>query len=181
MSNTNKINATIKEVAEKAKVSKTTISRYLNGKYEYMSVETKERIEKVIDELNYRPSNIARSLKAKNSNVIGCIIADIGSPFSSIVVKGINDVCNKAGYHVLFANTDNDPENEIKSIQSLMDNKVDGLIINTAGHNDEYLLELKKNGLNIVLADRCLEDRKLMDTVATDNYDATYRCIEFLI
>ena len=180
MKSSNKINTTINEVAAKAAVSKTTISRYLNGKYEYMSVETKERIKKVIEELNYRPSNIARSLKAKNSNVIGCIIADIGSPFSSIVVKGINDVCNEAGYHVLFANTDNNPENEIKSIQSLMDNKVDGLIINTTGHNDEYLFDLKKNGLNIVLADRCLVDKNLIDTVATDNYDATYKCIEFL-
>ena len=180
MKTTNKINTTINEVAARAKVSKTTISRYLNGKYEYMSVETKERIEKVIEELNYRPSNIARSLKAKDSNVIGCIIADIGSPFSSIVVKGINDVCNKAGYRVLFANTDNNPENEIKSIQSLMDNKVDGLIINTTGKNDEYLLELKKNGLNIVLVDRCLTKEKLMDTVATDNINATYKCIEFL-
>lgn len=173
-------NITINEVAAKAKVSKTTISRYLNGKYEYMSAETKERIEKVIEELDYRPSNIARSLKSKNSGVIGCIIADIGSPFSSIVVKGINDVCNEAGYRVLFANTDNDPENEINSIQSLMDNKVDGLIINTTGFNDKYLIDLKKNGLNIVLADRCLKDRKLMDTVATDNYNATYKCIEFL-
>jgi len=155
MESANKINTTINEVAAKAKVSKTTISRYLNGKYEYMSVETKERIEKVIEELNYRPSNIARSLKAKNSGVIGCIIADIGSPFSSIVVKGINYVCNKEGYRVLFANTDNDPENEIKSIESLIDSKVDGLIINTTGHNDEYLINLRQNGLNIVLADRC--------------------------
>lgn len=173
-------NITINEVAAKAKVSKTTISRYLNGKYEYMSAKTKERIERVIDELDYRPSNIARSLKAKNSGVIGCIIADIGSPFSSILVKGINDVCNKTNYSVLFANTDNDGENEIKSIQSLMDNKVDGLIINTTGRNDKYLIDLKRNGLNIVLVDRCLKDSKALDTVASDNYDATYNCIKFL-
>lgn len=173
-------NTTINEVASKSKVSKTTISRYLNGKYEYMSIETKERIEKVIKELDYRPSNIARSLKAKNSGVIGCIIADIGNPFSSIVVKGINDVCNRVGYRVLFADTDNDPQNEIKSIHALMDNKVDGLIINTTGHNDQYLIDLKESGLNIVLADRCLKEAKLIDTVATDNYNATYNCIEFL-
>ncbi len=175
-----KLNATINEVATKAKVSKTTISRYLNKKYEYMSIETRERIEKVIKELDYRPSNIARSLKAKNSCVIGCIIADIGSPFSSILVKGINDVCNELGYGVLFANTDNDPENEIKSIQFLIDNKVDGLIINTTGHNDEYLISLKRNGSKIILVDRCLKDKELIDTVVTDNYNATYKCIKFL-
>lgn len=171
---------TINDVALSAEVSKTTISRYLNEQFEYMSVETRERIEKVIDELDYRPSNIARSLKAKNTGVIGCVIADIGSPFSSIVVKGINDVCNEIGYNVLFANTDNNSQNEIKSIQSLMDNRVDGLIVNTTGKNDEYLIELKNKGVNIVLADRCLRDRYLIDTVATDNYKATYECIEYL-
>lgn len=173
-------NITINEVATTANVSKTTISRYLNGKFEYMSLETKVRIEKVINELGYRPSNIARSLKSKNTGVIGCIIADIGSPFSSIVVKGINDICNKEGYRVLFANTDNNPINEIKSIQSLMDNKVDGLIINTTGYNDEYLIELRNKGVNVVLADRCLKKRELMNTVASDNYEATYNCIKFL-
>ena len=172
--------STIKDVAEIAKVSKTTISRYLNGQYEYMSSETKTRIEKVIDELNYRPSNIARSLKSQKTGVIGCIIADIGSPFSSIVVKGINDVCKSMGYDVLFSNTDNNPENEKDSIKSLMDNKVDGLIINTTGKIDDYLLELSKEGVNIVLADRCLRKLNEIDTVTTDNYNATYECIKFL-
>lgn len=172
--------STIKDVAEMAQVSKTTISRYLNGQYEYMSIETKSRIEKVIDELNYRPSNIARSLKSQKTGVIGCIIADIGSPFSSIVVKGINDVCKNMGYDVLFSNTDNNPENEKDSIKSLMDNKVDGLIINTTGKIDDYLLELNKDGVNIVLADRCLSKFNEIDTVTTDNYKATYECMKFL-
>ena len=171
---------TINDVAKIAEVSKTTISRYLNGQFEYMSVETKDRIQKVIEKLDYRPSNIARSLKAKNTGVIGCIIADIGSPFSSIVVKGINDVCNKMGYSVLFANTDNNPQNEIERIQSLIDNRVDGLIINTTGKNDEYLIDLKNNGMKIVLADRCLKDIYKIDTIATNNYESTYSCIEYL-
>ncbi len=171
---------TIKDVAKLADVSKTTVSRYLNGQYEYMSIETKERIQKVIKELKYRPSNIARSLKKQKTGLIGCIIADIGNPFSSIVVKGINDVCKSKGYDVIFANTDDDPINEKESIRSLMDNKVDGLIINTTGKIDDYLMELNKNGIQIVLADRCLKDFKSIDTVTSDNYRATYKCMEFL-
>ncbi|WP_066891689.1 LacI family DNA-binding transcriptional regulator [Clostridium nigeriense] len=180
MKSTSSKRSTIKDVAEMAQVSKTTISRYLNGQYEYMSTETKDRIEKIIEELNYRPSNIARSLKSQKTGVIGCIIADIGSPFSSIVVKGINDVCKNMGYDVLFANTDNNPESEKDSIKSLMDNKVDGLIINTTGKIDDYLLELNKCGVKIVLADRCLSKINEIDTVTTDNYRATYKCMEFL-
>ncbi|WP_059173243.1 LacI family DNA-binding transcriptional regulator [Bacillus sp. FJAT-27445] len=175
-----KIRVTINEVAKKASVSKTTVSRYLNGKYEYMSEETKELLEAVIEELGYRPSNLARSLKAKNSGVIGCIIADIGSPFSSIVLKGISDYCNQLGYKVLFANIGNDPVNEKESIQSLLDNKVDGLIINTTGKNDDYLLSLKNEGIKIVLADRSLSSPNVLDTVATNNYDATYDLVKYL-
>lgn len=171
---------TINEVAKKANVSKTTISRYLNGQYEYMSEETRKTIEQVILDLGYRPSNVARSLKAKNSGVIGCVIADIGSPFSSIVLKGINDYCNQQGYSVLFANTENDPLNEKESIQSLLDNKVDGLIINTTGKIDDYLINLKNEGVKIALADRSLRKNNLIDTVATNNYEATYECIRYL-
>ncbi|MDV4151562.1 LacI family DNA-binding transcriptional regulator [Clostridium sp. AL.422] len=180
MNNLNQKKATIKDVAELAEVSKTTISRYLNGQYEYMSIETKERIAKAIKKLNYRPSNIARSLKSKKTGVIGCIIADIGSQFSSIVVKGINDVCKDMGYDVLFANTDNNSDREKDSIISLMDNKVDGLIINTTGKIDDYLIDLSENGINIVLVDRCLKEINKIDTVTTDNYKATYKCMEFL-
>lgn len=172
--------ATIKDVAELAQVSKTTISRYLNGQYEYMSAETKLRIEEVIKELKYRPSNIARRLKSEKTGLIGCIIADIGNPFSSIVVKGINDVCKSMGYDVLFANTDNNPESEKDSIRSLIDNKVDGLIVNTTGKIDDYLIELDNGGLKMVLADRCLGTYNKIDTVTSDNYRATYKCIEIL-
>ncbi|WP_409271815.1 LacI family DNA-binding transcriptional regulator [Neobacillus sp. SCS-31] len=175
-----KIRVTINDVAKKANVSKTTVSRYLNGKYEYMSEETKELLANVINQLGYRPSNLARSLKAKNSDVIGCIIADIGSPFSSIVLKGISDYCNQLGYNVLFANIGNDPEYEKESIESLLDNKVDGLIINTTGKNDDYLLSLKDEGINIVLADRSLSAPNMLDTVATNNYDATYGLVKYL-
>ena len=171
---------TIDQVAKAAGVSTTTISRYLNKKYEYMSIKTKDRIQKVIEELDYRPSNIARSLKSQKSGTLGCIIADITSPFSSYVVKGINDVCSKNGYQVLFANTDSNPEQEIECIKSLMDNHLDGLIINTTGYIDDYLVNLNEQGMPIVLADRCLRDRDRIDTVTTDNYNSTFDCMNFL-
>lgn len=171
---------TIGEVAKAAGVSTTTISRYLNKKYEYMSIETREKIQKVIEELDYRPSNIARSLKSSKSGTVGCIIADITNPFSSYVVKGIYDVCKENGYKVLFSNTDNNPDNEIESIKSLMDNHLDGLIINTTGYIDDYIVDLNKQGMPIVMADRCLKNRHLIDTITTDNYNSTFDCMKFL-
>lgn len=171
---------TINEVAEKAKVSKTTISRYLNGKFEYMSQDTRERIQSVIEELNYRPSNVAQALKSNKSGMIGVIIADIASQFSSILLKGIGDVCQANGYKVIISNVDNDPAKERDYLQSLLDNRVEGIIVNTTGYNDELLIDINENKVPIVLADRTMEDLKI-DSVATNNYNMTFETIKFLI
>jgi LacI family kdg operon repressor len=171
---------TINEVAEAAGVSKTTISRYLNGKFEYMSQATRERIQSVIEELKYRPSNVAQTLKSNRSGMIGVIIADIASQFSSILLKGIGDVCEANGYKAIISNVDNDPSKEREYLQSLMDNKVEGFIVNTTGYNDELLIEINENRVPIVLADRTMEELKI-DSVATNNYNITFETIKYLI
>lgn len=180
MMQSNKSHVTIDQVAETAHVSKTTVSRYLNGRFESMSEATKATIAQVIEQLDYRPSNIARSLKTRRSKVIGCVIADIASPFSSVLIKGINDVCIENGYQVLFANTDNRPDRELGTIQQLISNQVEGLIVNTTGCNDDYLVQLSQKGLPIVLADRCLSKPDTLYTVTTENYAPTYNCIRHL-
>ena len=77
----NRKKVTIVDVAERAGVSKTTVSRYLNGKYEYMSGQSRARIAEVIEELGYRPSPLARSLKSKYRYVLGVVMADITDPY----------------------------------------------------------------------------------------------------
>lgn len=171
---------TIDEVAKLCGVSKTTISRCINGHYEYMSEETRKKIQDTIKKLHYRPNNIARSLKSNKSSLIGVIIADITSPFSSILVKGIGDVCKENGYQVIIANTDNDPVKEKDYIHSLIDDRVEGMIINSTGKNSDYLIKLGNDGLPIVLADRAMKELKF-DTVTSNNYEMTTNTIEYLI
>lgn len=168
---------TIDDVAQLAGVSKTTVSRYLNGRYEVLSETTKQRIADVIEQLHYRPNRIAQGLKAQNRHMIGCLVSDIGSPFSSIVVKGINSVCQQNGYQLLLVDSADDPVREREGIQQLLENQVDGLIINTTGENDDYLLALQRQEVRLVLADRCLSAPGVIDTVATDNYHITYQTI----
>ena len=83
---------TINDVAQKAGVSKTTVSRFLNNNYNNMSDHTKKRIEDVIKELNYRPNKQAQALKSKHSYLIGVVVADISNMFSSLLLKGIGNI-----------------------------------------------------------------------------------------
>jgi len=174
-----KANITIADVAERAGVSKTTVSRYLNGKFEFMSGESKKRIQEIIEELNFRPNNLARSLKSSKSRLIGVLIADISNPFSSILVKGITDCCNQYGYNVVIANTNNDTSKEQEYILSMIDQRVEGLIVNTTGNNNEFLCDIEKNHVPIVLADRPVFPM-MFDTVRTDDYQATVNTIKYL-
>lgn len=175
-----KSNITMEDVAKKAGVSKTTISRYLNGKLEYMSDESQKRIQAIIEELNYRPNHLARSLRMRKSRLIGVIIADIGSPISSILVKGISDTCKNHGYNVLIANTDNDTQKEQEYILSMIDQQVEGLIVHTTGDNNDFLLDIAQNYVPIVLADRPVFPT-LFDVVKTDDYQSTYNTIQYLV
>jgi LacI family kdg operon repressor len=170
---------TIDDVAKQAGLSKTTISRYLNKKFDCMSEASKNKIAAVIEELQYRPNNMARGLKSSKSRLIGLIVADIGSPFSSIVAKGISDCCKRYGYDVLIAHTDNDAEKEQKYILSMLDQRVDGLIINSTCQITEFLKEIATRYVPIVLADRPTFPL-CFDTVKSTDYAAVMETVQYL-
>ena len=170
---------TIVDVAARANVSKTTISRYLNGKFEYMSEESRQRIADVIEELGYRPNSLARSLKSKHSSVLGVIVSDIMSPFSPVLLKGISDCCDRFGYRILIANSDDEPRKERDYIMNMIDQSVDGIILNTTGGNDEFLREMADSGVKFVLADRTI-DQELFDTVHSADREAIRQMMQYL-
>lgn len=170
---------TINTVAEMAGVSKATVSRYINGKFDMISEDKQIRINKAITDLNYRPNRIAQSLKSRNSGVIGCIVSDIGSPFSSILVKGINHECIKNGYQLILTDSEDNAVNEKNAIENLVERSVDGLIINSTGENDKYILELSSK-LPIVLADRPISIDGKIDTVMTNNEESIITTLKYL-
>ena len=172
---------TINKVAELCGVSKTTVSRFLNGKFENMSEETKEHIRRVIAEVDYHPNRSAQRLKASRSMLIGCVIGDIASPFSALLLKGITTVCEEAGYQVLFADSGENPLRERRAIRGFLENRVDGLIVNTCGGNDDFLIEMQRAGTPLVLADRQLLRSEQIDTVTIPNRNTAYDCVRFLL
>ena len=170
---------TISQIAQQAGVSKTTVSRYLNGKYEYMSGETRDKIASIIELTGYRPNSVARSLKSQKSMLIGLVVADIESPFSSAAIKSIGDVMNRAGYNVVIANSDNSYEKECDAITSLIHQQTDGLIINTASYDNPFIKKLAESKTPIVLLDRQINSLKL-DCVSIENTDSINRAIQHL-
>jgi LacI family kdg operon repressor len=149
---------TINDLTRLTNVSKTTISRYLNGKYEYMSLETQNRIREAIALTRYQPNNIARSLKNNKSMLVGLVVADIESPFSSAIIKSAGDAMQETGYNVIVVNCDNKHENEKRYIRSLIGQQIDGLIVNTTVSTNPYLIGLANDGMPIVLIDRFVRD-----------------------
>ena len=147
-------NLTIVDIAKSAGVSKTTVSRYLNGQYEYMSEQTRERIKKVIEVSGYQPNKLAQSLKNQKSMLVGFVVADIESPFTSAAIKSVGDAMLGTGYNLVTANSDNSYERELENIQSLIGQQVDGLIVNTVTSSTPRLIGLANGGLPVVLLDR---------------------------
>lgn len=171
--------ATITDVANLAGVSKTTISRYLNGRFEFMSEQSRERIAQVIENLHYRPNSIARSLKSNKSRLLGVIISNISNPFSAVLIKSISDVSRKYNYKVIIANTDDDPKKEQEYIMSMLDQQVDGLILNTTGEIDDLLRTISAEGTPIVLAERPMQTL-ILDTVRSNDGQVMLETLEHL-
>lgn len=172
---------TISDVAKLAGVSKTTISHYLNGKYEYMSKATREHIGKIIKESGYQPSKIAQSLKRQNSYIIGVIVSDIESPFSSGLIKSVEAALVGTNYLLMTANTDNSETKEIQAIEAMLAQQVDGLIIHTTKMNNKFLMNMdSENDVPIVLVDRFINNHNF-DIVFIDNKTPVHNLVDHLV
>ncbi len=163
-----KENVTITDVARAAGVSKTTVSRYINGRFELMSEETRKRVASVIELSNYRPSDIARSLKSRRSMTVGVIVADISSPYSSVLVHSIGNTLTGEGYIPLFIATNNDYAREREAVGFLLARSVDGLIVNTSSAENPLLISVACQGTPVVLCDREIHDYQF-ESVVVDN------------
>jgi DNA-binding LacI/PurR family transcriptional regulator len=170
---------TLKEVAKLAGVSTATVSNVLNDS-KYVSEELKRQVLKVVEALNYSPNDIAKSLRVKESKLIGLMISDISNPFFSSVVRGIEDTLSENQYNVLLCNTDLNVQKEKMYLKILLGKRIDGLIISASGKDGDYFNDLKKIGAPLVFLNRCPE-HLFSDIVMTDNIKGSYMATEHLI
>ncbi|WP_080873037.1 substrate-binding domain-containing protein [Oceanobacillus timonensis] len=171
---------TMADVAKYAGVSKSTVSQYVNGRFDYMGKETREKIGKAVKHLNYQPNMVARSLKQKSSTTIGVIVANILHVFSTQVIRAIEDYCHQRGFHVIVCNADDQPEKEKKYIEMLKAKQVDGMIAFPTGDNVALYQQLLDEGYPLVFMDRIVEELKV-DTILLDNAEASRLAAETLL
>jgi DNA-binding LacI/PurR family transcriptional regulator len=157
----------MKEVAALARVSASTVSHVLNGTRS-VSESTRRRVLVAIDELGYRQNLLAKSLKTQRTFSIGLLISDIQNPFFTSVVRGVEDVALRRGYHLFLCNTDEDPAREDEYVTELSKKRVDGLIVASAAprHNDAE--RLQAGNIPFVFMDREVEGVDA-DAVRVDN------------
>lgn len=140
---------TIRDVAEKAGVSVTTVSRTLNNRG-YISQETRKKIADAIEALNYSPNQLARSLFSAKTQVIGIVVPSICHPFFSQITQMVEQRLFHLGYHVLLCTTEGNPGQESQIFDILRQKRVDGIIICSPRLSDQ---EYVKANIPIVAFD----------------------------
>src|SRR5881394_3420800 len=172
--------ADIRTVAEKAGVSISTVSRFLNQKV--VSPQAEERIREAVRELSYIPNRIARSLKLKRTMTLGMAIPDITNTFFPEIVKGVEDAARAAGFHLVLTNTGEDPASEWERLATLETLRCDGclLILAPDGPEEpERRQRMQDYRLPIVYIDRAPGFDA--DMVISDNVQGAERAVNHLI
>jgi len=163
--------STIKDVAEKAGVSISTVSRTLTSSAPVME-ETRQKVLEAVAELNYQPNTVARGLKVGRSKTLGLIIPNYQSLVFPDAIKGITDALDDFGYNLVLGDTYDNLEREEQLIEGLRMRMVDGLICSTATRTSTHLLQLKEEGFPVVLLLRHLNED--IDAVIADNYQGGF-------
>lgn len=170
---------TIHDVAKRAGVGSITVSRVINNSG-YASEEIRQRVLEAVKEMGYVPNRLASSLRSNRTNVLALVMTDITNPFFTVAARGVEDVANKAGYTVIFCNTDEDKEKEKKYVEILMQNRVDGIVLVPSSSDSESVETLQQNDKPVVVIDRRVPEKQV-DQVRCDSVAGAEQLTQLLI
>ena len=172
----------IKDIARAANVSHPTVSRALSYS-PLVKDETAERIREIAASLGYRPSAIARSLATKKTNTIGVVVTNIADPVIADVVSGVEEAANEHGYSVFLANSNANPEREVKVVHSFHERRVDGILVTASRVGALYVPLLVQLKVPIVLINNQHPDQpdEFIYSVTIDNIKASLEVMRHLI
>lgn len=144
--------ATIKDVADRAGVSVATVSRVLNGRSPV--AETRDRVLAAVAELGYRPNVVARALRTARTRTLGLVISDLRNAFFTELADAVEQEARRLGYSLIIGNAGESPEQQDDYIRTLLDRRIDGLMVSSAGTGSAMLREVVASGTPLVLLDR---------------------------
>ncbi|MGQ8336270.1 LacI family DNA-binding transcriptional regulator [Sunxiuqinia sp. A32] len=172
----------LKDIANQLGVSTTLVSMVLNdrGDEKGISAETQKKVWDLAKKLNYRPNQVARSLRLGNSKTIGLIIADISNVFYSVIAKSIEEKASENGYSIMFMSSEENPEKEDEMLRVLMNKGVDGLILSTSFSDRNQIRRLRDSNIPFVLIDRYVPGVKT-NYVVSGNYQGAFDMTEHLL
>jgi LacI family transcriptional regulator len=171
--------ATMKQVAEKAGVSTTTVSHVINNT-RVVSEDARERVLSVIQELRYIPSAVARSLKNDRTHTIGMMIPNNSNPYFAELIQGIEDASFELGYNIILCNSYDDPKKQAAYIRVLMEKRIDGLILVSSGSDEDLSMLLANEVIPKVLVDREVTG-VAADLIEADHVQGAYEATRYLI
>lgn len=164
------------DIAKLAGVSKSTVSRYLNNGY--ISLESKEKIKKIIEDTGFTPQRQAKGMRTKKTNLVGVIVPKISSETPARVVEGITEVLSENGYDILIANTNLDIEKELEYLNIFKTNQVDGIIFMATRVTEKHVEVMNNLEVPIVLV---AQDVEGFSSVFFNEFDATRDVTKYII
>ncbi len=168
---------TMDDVASRAGVSTSTVSHVLNGTRK-VSPATVQAVQRAIQALGYIPNTLARSLARSSTNTLGVAISALSNHYFSETVHAIETECAKHGYMMLFVDTHDDPEQELRVVTALHHRRVDGIVL-APSNGSMALAYLQANEIPAVLVDRMMSEH--FDQVGVENAQPTQALVEHLI
>jgi LacI family transcriptional regulator len=166
------------EIAERAGVSKSTVSRVLSGNS--VRPENRERVLKAVAETGYFPSRLAPNLRARSARILAVVISDITNPFFTALIRGCEDVAREEGYSVIVLNTDELPELEAQRLRDMVAEGVSGVVLASSGSSQDAIEPVRRANIPIVALDRRLANAR-SDVVTTDGTAGTRSAMEQLL
>lgn len=172
---------TIKDIARTLGISASTVSRALKN-HPDISEETKQQVQQLASQVNYRPNTLALGLRKQKTNTIGVVIPEIVHHFFSTVISGIDDVAYKAGYNTILCQTNESEVRERNCIQNMIDMRVDGFLISISKNTTDFshLKRLNDDGIPIVFFDRVCQEIP-SHRVITDDFEGARIATRHLI
>lgn len=176
-----KKSTTLLDIAKELEIDVSTVSKALKN-HPKISDDTIKRVNRVANDLNYHPNNIAASLVRGKSNLLGVMVPHIDENFFASVIRGIEEVAKKNGYHIIIFQSNDNYEDEVKNIEIMYQAKVDGILASHAMGTKKFdhFQNIVDRGIPLILFDR-FDESVDSDVVAINDFKGAYKAVTHLI